>query len=49
MSRAKMHVGEIETDVALVRRLLTGQFSNWKDKSIEFIPSFGTPFRVTPA
>jgi hypothetical protein len=37
-----MHVGEIETDVALVRRLLAGQFPNWKDKSIEFIPSFGT-------
>jgi aminoglycoside phosphotransferase (APT) family kinase protein len=42
MSRVRMHVGEIETDVALVRRLLAGQFPMWKDKSIEFFPSFGT-------
>src|SRR4051812_25126189 len=42
MSRVKMHIGEIETDVALVRRLLAGQFPKWKNKSIEFVPSFGT-------
>jgi aminoglycoside phosphotransferase (APT) family kinase protein len=37
-----MHVGEIETDITLVRRLLAGQFPKWANKSIEFIPSVGT-------
>src|SRR3954469_7797379 len=42
MSRVKMHVGEIQTNVELVRRLLTDQFPNLANKSIESIPSSGT-------
>ena len=38
----KMHVGEIHTDVSLVRRLLAEQFPKWEGEPIEFIPSFGT-------
>jgi aminoglycoside phosphotransferase (APT) family kinase protein len=42
MARVRMHLGEIETDIALVRRLLAAQFPMWKDERIEFVPSFGT-------
>jgi hypothetical protein len=31
MGATKMHADEIETDVALVRRLLAGQFPRWAD------------------
>ena len=34
--------GEIETDVALVRRLLAGQFPQWADLPIEPVVSYGT-------
>jgi aminoglycoside phosphotransferase (APT) family kinase protein len=42
MSAAKMHADEIETDVALMRRLLAGQFPEWADLSINPVVSYGT-------
>ena len=42
MSATKMHADEIETDVALVRRLLAGQFSQWADLPIAPVVSYGT-------
>jgi aminoglycoside phosphotransferase (APT) family kinase protein len=38
----KMHAGEIDTDAALVRRLLAAQFPRWADLSIEPVVSYGT-------
>jgi aminoglycoside phosphotransferase (APT) family kinase protein len=37
-----MHAGEVETDVALVRRLLSAQFPQWAELPIELIISYGT-------
>jgi len=37
-----MHADEIETDVALVRRLLAGQFPQWADRPIVPVASYGT-------
>jgi len=37
-----MHADEIDTDVALVRRLLAGQFSEWADLAIDPVVSYGT-------
>lgn len=37
-----MHADEVFTDVALVRRLLTGQFPQWAQLRIEPVPSYGT-------
>lgn len=37
-----MHAGEIDTDVALVRRLLVGQFPHWAELPIELVVSYGT-------
>ena len=37
-----MHADEVETDVALVRRLLAGQFPQWADLSIDPVVSYGT-------
>src|SRR3954468_9927674 len=37
-----MHADEIETDVALVRRLLVGQFPQWTDLAIDLVASYGT-------
>jgi aminoglycoside phosphotransferase (APT) family kinase protein len=42
MRRLKMHADEIETDVALMRRLLRGQFPQWADLPIELVESYGT-------
>jgi aminoglycoside phosphotransferase (APT) family kinase protein len=42
MSAPKMHADEIETDVALVRRLLAGQFPQWVDLAIDPVVSYGT-------
>jgi aminoglycoside phosphotransferase (APT) family kinase protein len=42
MGATKMHADEIETDVALVRRLLTGQFPQWADLRIDPVASYGT-------
>lgn len=38
----KMHADEVDTDVALVRRLLAAQFPEWADLPIEPVPSTGT-------
>ena len=37
-----MHDGEVETDVGLVRRLLTDQFPQWADLPIRLVESYGT-------
>jgi aminoglycoside phosphotransferase (APT) family kinase protein len=37
-----MHDGEIETDAALVRRLLAGQFPQWAGMPVELVESYGT-------
>jgi aminoglycoside phosphotransferase (APT) family kinase protein len=37
-----MHPDEIETDVALVRRLLAGQFPQWADLASDPVLSYGT-------
>ena len=42
MAAPKMHADEIETDVALVRRLLAGQFPHWADLPIDPVVSYGT-------
>jgi aminoglycoside phosphotransferase (APT) family kinase protein len=42
MGTARMHADEIETDVALVRRLLAGQFPHWADLPIDPVASYGT-------
>jgi aminoglycoside phosphotransferase (APT) family kinase protein len=42
MAAPKMHADEIDTDVALVRRLLGGQFPQWADLAIEPVVSYGT-------
>src|SRR5207244_8723593 len=38
----KMHADEVDTDVALVRRLLAGQFPQWADLAIALVVSYGT-------
>lgn len=38
----KMHVDELDTDEALVRRLLAAQFPQWTDLPIEALPAGGT-------
>ncbi len=42
MCAGKMHADEVETDVSLVRRLLTAQFPQWADLRIEPVASAGT-------
>jgi aminoglycoside phosphotransferase (APT) family kinase protein len=37
-----MHADEVETDVALVRRLLAAQFPHWAGLAIEPVESYGT-------
>jgi aminoglycoside phosphotransferase (APT) family kinase protein len=37
-----MHAGEVETDAALVRRLLAAQFPRWAGLTVEPVPSAGT-------
>src|SRR4051812_31013764 len=37
-----MHPDEVETDVALVRRLLAAQFPQWAELAIEPVVSYGT-------
>jgi len=38
----RMHADELETDEALVRRLLTAQFTQWAELPIEALPAGGT-------
>lgn len=42
MSAAKMHADEVDIDDALVRRLLTAQFSHWSRLPMERVKSAGT-------
>ena len=42
MAAVKMHADEIDTDVALVRRLLAGRFPQWADLAINPVVSYGT-------
>ncbi len=42
MGATRMHAGEIETDVALVRHLLAGQFPQWAALRIGPVASYGT-------
>jgi aminoglycoside phosphotransferase (APT) family kinase protein len=42
MAAPKMHADEIETDAALVRRLLAAQFPQWAGLAIDPIASYGT-------
>ncbi|MDX6580775.1 MAG: hypothetical protein QOJ47_2324 [Gaiellales bacterium] len=42
MAATKMHADEVDTDVALVRRLLAGQFPHWADLPIDLVDSYGT-------
>lgn len=42
MSASKMHDNEVETDVPLVRRLLTAQFPRWAGLPIAAVTSAGT-------
>jgi aminoglycoside phosphotransferase (APT) family kinase protein len=46
MGAIKMHADEIQTDIALVRRLLAGQFPQWADLPIELVASYGTDHDV---
>ena len=38
----RMHAGEVETNVELVRRLVSAQFPEWADLTIMAVPSSGT-------
>jgi aminoglycoside phosphotransferase (APT) family kinase protein len=38
----RMHADEVETDAALVRRLVAAQFPQWADLPIDRVPSAGT-------
>jgi aminoglycoside phosphotransferase (APT) family kinase protein len=42
MGATRMHADEIETDAALVRRLLMGQFPRWADLPVDPVDSYGT-------
>jgi len=42
MSAPKMHVGQVDTDVALVRFLLARQCPQWADLPIDPVESYGT-------
>ena len=42
MGVTRMHADEIDTDAGLVRRLLTAQFPQWADRTVERVESSGT-------
>jgi aminoglycoside phosphotransferase (APT) family kinase protein len=42
MRTGKMHADEVDTDVALVRRMLEAQFPQWAALTIRPVPSWGT-------
>ena len=42
MGAAKMHADEIEMNVALMHKLLAGQFPQWMDLPISRVMSYGT-------
>ncbi len=41
-----MHADEVDTDVALVRRLLAGQFPQWADLPVRRVSSYGTDHAI---
>ena len=47
VSAPKMHADEVETDAALVRRLLAGQFPQWADLAISPVVSYGTDHDIS--
>lgn len=46
MATTRMHAGEIDTDPALVGRLLADQFPHWADLPIEPVATFGTDHHI---
>jgi aminoglycoside phosphotransferase (APT) family kinase protein len=46
MATPKMHADEIDTDVALVRRLLAAQFPQWAELAIDPVVSYGTDHAI---
>jgi aminoglycoside phosphotransferase (APT) family kinase protein len=46
VSAVKMHADEVDTDAALVRRLLAGQFPQWAGLPIKPVPSYGTDHAI---
>ena len=46
MPTMKMHADEVQTDAALVRRLLAGQLPQWAQLSIELVESYGTDHHI---
>ncbi len=46
MSTKKMHTDEVDTDAALVRRLLGVQFPQWADLPISPVASYGTDHHI---
>ena len=46
MSAGKMHANEVETDIALVRRLLAAQMPEWAQLSITPVRSGGTDHAI---
>lgn len=46
MGAVKMHAHEVETDVALVHRLVAGQFPRWADLPIRAVASYGTDHAI---
>lgn len=41
-----MHADEVDTDAALVRRLLAGQFPRWAELPISLVVSYGTDHHI---
>lgn len=46
MPRPRMHANEVDTDPALVRRLLAGQFPHWAALPIKSVASYGTDHHI---
>lgn len=46
MATPKMHADEIDTDVALMRRLLAAQFPQWAELAIDPVVSYGTDHAI---
>jgi aminoglycoside phosphotransferase (APT) family kinase protein len=46
MGPTRMHADDVETDAALMRRLLAGQFPQWAALAIEPVESYGTDHAI---
>jgi aminoglycoside phosphotransferase (APT) family kinase protein len=42
MPRTRMHAGQVPTSIALVRRLIVGQFPGWAGLPVTDVASSGT-------